>query len=281
MATDPGHPRPSGSGDALERALLALRSDRPNEAERMAGEVLKTDSRNARALHIFGCAVLMQGRAQEAITPLEAAARERHDPEVETKLAIALRRVGRDDDALVRLKRATRRSPPYAPAYLELGYLFTDLERYDDAIDTLRRGLDVAPMLPEFSIQLGYVFLRCRNIADAKVAFARAVGISPDHPGALFGLAKAHQELGETEAAVTFFRRCLPSRPNDAGIWLDLGHCLLELGQLDAGYDCFRAAARGDPRRYGNALASLVTSGRGRFWLKPTMAAQYFRGPKS
>jgi Tfp pilus assembly protein PilF len=281
MAYGPGHPPPSGSGDALERALFALRGGRPNEAERIAAEFLKMDSRNARALHVFARAVLAQGRAQDAIAPLETAARSRHDPEIETELALALRRVGRDDDAMTRLKRATRRPPPYAPAFLELGYLFTDRERYDDAIDALRRGLDIAPMMPEFSIQLGCVFLRRKDMAGAKVAFARALEISPDNPGALLGMAEAHQQLGEHAAAAAIFRRCLPSRPNDAGIWLSLGHCLLELGQLEAGYECFRAAARGGPKRYGHALASLVTSGHGRFWLKPTKAAQYFRGPKS
>jgi hypothetical protein len=55
----------------------------------------------------------------------------------------------------------------------------------------------------------------------------------------------------------------------------------LELGQRDAGYECFRAAARGDAKRYGIALSSLAASSRGRFWLKPSAAAQYFRDRKS
>ena len=54
-------------------------------------------------------------------------------------------------------------------------------------------------------------------------------------------------------------------------------YCLLELGDREAGYECFRAATRGDPQNYGNALSALVKSGRGRFWLKPSGAAQYFQ----
>ena len=94
-------------------------------------------------------------------------------------------------------------------------------------------------------------------------------------------MAKAHQELGESEAAADYFRRYLADRPNDSGAWLNLGHCLLELGQRDAGYECFRTAARGDAKRYGIALSSLAASSRGRFWLKPSAAAQYFRDRKS
>ena len=90
--------------------------------ERIAKEILKTDPRHARALHVLGCALLMQGRAQDAVAPLEAAARGRHDPEIETQLAMALIQIGRRDDALSRLKRAAKRQPPYAPAFHGLGH---------------------------------------------------------------------------------------------------------------------------------------------------------------
>ena len=69
--------------------------------------------------------------------------------------------------------------------------------------------------------------------------------------------------------------------PNDAGVWLNLGHSLLELGELESGYECFRTAARGDPKRYAGALSTLVKSGRGRFWLKPSDAVRFLRGTKS
>ena len=285
MAIGPGHSTTLGSGadrgDALRRARLALDGQRPQDAQRIAEELLNTDPRHAQALHIFGCALLMQGRAQDAVAPLETAARDLRDPEIDTLLAIALRQAGRHEDALSRLKRATKRKTPYAPAFHELGYLLSSLERYDEAIEALRRGLEIAPMMPELSIRLGYVFLRRRNCAEAKLAFARALDISPTSPDALYGLAKAHQEIGENAPAAEYFRRYLVSRPDDVGIWLNLGHCLLELGQLDAGYDCFRTASRGEPKRYGNALTSLAASARGRFWLKPSAAAQFLQGKKS
>jgi cytochrome c-type biogenesis protein CcmH/NrfG len=93
-------------------------------------------------------------------------------------------------------------------------------------------------------------------------------------------MAKAHQEVGDNLPAAEFFRRYLVAAPNDQGAWLHLGHCLLELGDVDAGYDCFRTAARGDPKRYGNALSSLAAAARGRFWMRPSAAAQFMRGNK-
>lgn len=263
-------------GSALQQATFALNGQRPGDAERIAAEVLKIDSRNAHALQIFGCALLMQGRAADAIAPLETAARIRHDPEIDMQLAAALRQAGRIDEALSRLGRAIKRQPPNPKAFYELGCALAATKQYDEAADVFSRGRDIAPMVAEFSIQLGRVFLKCREFAKAKQAFTRALEISQAAHDALSGLALAHQGAGEFDKAAECFRRCLAAKP-DAGTWLSLGQCLLRLGQLDEGYECFRFAVRSDPQRYGNALGMLTKSPHGRFWLKPSAAAQFFQ----
>jgi tetratricopeptide (TPR) repeat protein len=275
---------PGGTGrgdDALERAMSALNAQRPIEAERIARETIQSDPRHARALHVLGYALLMQGRAREAIETLEPAVRGGRDPEIETQLAIALRQAGRTEDALSRLQRAIKRRPPFVAAFHELGCLLVSMRRYDEAIESFRRGLEIAPMTPELSIQLGYIHLQRGKFTDAMAAFARALGIAPSSHDALLGMGIAHQEVGDCQSAADYYRRCLTGRPSDDSTWLKLGHCLLELGQLDAGYDCFRTAARGDQTRYGRALGSLVKSRRGRFWLKPSHAARFLREKKS
>ncbi|HUZ33916.1 MAG TPA: tetratricopeptide repeat protein [Xanthobacteraceae bacterium] len=265
----------------LARAMFALDDERPGDAERMAAEVLRADPRHTTALYILGCALVMQDRAEDAIAPLEAAADGRDDQAIDTMLAIALRQVGRYEDAVSRLQRATGRHPPYAAAFTEFGHLLVLMDNYEAAIDVLNRGLEIAPKTPQLSIQLGFAHLSRGDCANAKTGFARALDISPDSHDALFGMAKAHQELGENEEAAGYFRRYLASCPDDSGAWLSFGHCLLELGQLDAGYDCFRVAAGGDAEHYFNALASLASSGRGRFWLRPSDAQRFFRTPRS
>ena len=266
--------------DLLRRAKIALDSNRPQEAQRIAERILKSDPRRAQALHILGCALLMQDRAADAIEPLEDAARTLRDPETDTLFAIALRRIGRNEDALSRLKRATKRRPPFGAAFHELGFVLFSMERYHEAIEVLSRSQELLPMMPELSILLGNVFLECRNFPNAKISFARALNISPNSLDAMYGLAVAHWRLCEHQAAANLFRHCLMRKPDDVSTMLGLGHCLLELGQRDAGYDCFRKVARGHSNRYGSALAALVNSGRSRFWLKPSAAARFLRGTK-
>ena len=190
MAAGPTHPRTGlphitgggGRSEPLQQAAFALNAKQPEEAQRIAEEILKRDPRNAGALHILGFALLMRGRAQDAVAPLEAAARGRHDPEIETRLALALSQIGRRDDALSRLKRAAKRRPPYPPAFHGLGTLLFAMERCDEAIEVLRGGVKVAPMMPELSTLLGSVYLKQRNFGEAKAAFGQALAISPNSP---------------------------------------------------------------------------------------------------
>jgi cytochrome c-type biogenesis protein CcmH/NrfG len=105
MANGPGQPTTPGGGacrsdDALQRPVYALNNQNPSEAQRIAGDILKAEPRHAQALYVLGCALLMQGRAEDAITPLETAARGRHDPAIDTQLAIALRQAGRTTRSL-------------------------------------------------------------------------------------------------------------------------------------------------------------------------------------
>ena len=286
MATGPGFSNASGRGvgsddDAVRLAMARLKSGRAAEAERIAADVLKRKPRDASAQQVLGCARLMLGRAADAIAPLQEAARARHDPEIDTQLAIALRQAGRNDDALSRLNRAIKRKPPYAMAFHELGFLLNSMGRPDEAIDALKRGLEIAPMMPELSIQLGNVVLGKNDRAGAKAAFAHALSIRPNSAEALSGLATALIQDGEFAPAAECLRDYLRIQPNDSLARLKLGICLVEIGKAEAGYDCLRTVARSDPKLRGSVLGSLVKSGHGRFWLKPSDALRFLDGKKS
>jgi tetratricopeptide (TPR) repeat protein len=161
--------------EALQRAQVAIQNERPAEAERIAGEILKANAGHAEATKLFGYALLMQARPEEAVAPLEKAARASHDPEIETQLAIALRQAGLIDKALIWLKRAIKRTPPFAAAFHELGYVLHALNRSVEAIEVLQQGIAVAPMMTEMPIQLGFVYYAINDRANAGSAFARAV----------------------------------------------------------------------------------------------------------
>jgi tetratricopeptide (TPR) repeat protein len=266
--------------ETLQRAMSAIQSQQADYAARLAQDILKRNSSHPNALHIYGYALLMQDRASEAIAPLEKAVRSLRDPAIETQLAIALRKAGRTEDALVRLQRVAKQVPVFPAAIHELGYLLNSLGRVDEAIEALKSGMDAAPWLPDLPILLGWIFHARNDGANARSAFGRALASAPNHPDAHYGMGLVLMEAAEFQAAAAHFRQALVSDPADQQARLYLGACLLEIGETGAA-TCLRLVTRGGPDFYGKALKILTTSSRGRFWLQPSAAAQFFRGERN
>jgi len=66
-AANDGDRAAAASDEAVKRAMAAIQSRRPDEAERIVGEVLAQNSRHLGALHLLGVALMAQGRAGEAV----------------------------------------------------------------------------------------------------------------------------------------------------------------------------------------------------------------------
>ena len=267
--------------EALQRVMHAIQRQRPDEAARLAQVILARNPSHPKALHLYGYALLMQERPDEAIAPLKKAFRSLRDPAIETQFAIALRKAGRTDEALNTLARAVKRKPPLPAAVHEYAYLLYSLNRMDEAINLLKTGIEMAPSMPELPLLLGWIFHARNDGINAKAAFARAVGIAPNHADALYGMGLVLMDAGEFAKASEYFQRALLCDPSDQQSRLYLGACFLELGQTGAASVCLRQVTRGGADFYGKALKVLSLSSRGRFWLKPSAAVKFFKGEQT
>ena len=264
----------SESDAALQWATAAIHRGRPDEAERLVRDVLRRLPQHPGALHLLGCALLLQQHPEQALAPLEKAARARQDPEIETQLAIALRRLGRTDDALARLRRAIKRRPACSVAFHELGFLLFSLDRGDEAIEIITRGLELVPATPELLVLLGGIQHARGDLAKAKAAYSGALAAAPEDAGAHYGMGAVLLDACDFAPAAEHLQRSLASHPGDLQARLKLGTCLLELGRTEDALKCLRAVVQGDPKFYGPVLKLVIGAGRGRFWLQPSAAAR-------
>jgi Flp pilus assembly protein TadD len=270
--------RPNATDQALERAAFALQMQRPDEAARIAGDVLKANRGNLLAARILGQGLLMQGRAAEAIAPLERAARRSEDPAVKTLLAAALAKSGREEEALKQIGEVTAGQPPFPPAFIEHAGQLARAGRFEEAIAVLDSGLAQAPHSIELQKDLAFLYLTRNERSKARELFLRALKAAPERHDILTGLAQVLLLDGEYAAAADTYRRVLALRPDDAVARADLGRCLLEMGERDAGEASIRMAMRERPQMLGRAVMSLAMSSRGRFFLRPSAAAKFLRG---
>jgi Tfp pilus assembly protein PilF len=278
--SSPSHQRPNAGDQALEAAIFALRMQRPYEAESLAADILKVNRGNAGAARVLGQALLMQNRPDEAIAALEKGARRSEDPVLETLLATALAAAGRRDEALEQLRRTTARRPPFPPAFLEHGGQLASAGRFAEANAVLESGLGFAPDSVELRMELGFLHIKTNNRVKARVMLQQAIALAPQRPDVLTVLAKVMALDGDYAAAADTYRRALGLRPDDSMSRNNLGACLLELGEREAGEASIRMATR-DPQMAGHAITSLSGASHGRFFLRPSNAAEFLRGQKT
>ena len=277
----PSPQRPSPSNPALDKAILALRMQRFGEAERLASDVLRSNRGNVVAADVLGHALVMQNRADEAIDPLQRAARRSNDPAIETLLAATLAAAGRSDDALEQLRHTTARRPPFPPAFIELGGQLRKIGRLGEGLAVLERGLVLAPDVLDLRMGLGHLHADCNDRAKARALFSQVLAAAPARHDALLALARAMALDGEYAAAADLYRRALGLRPDDAATRVSLGKCLLELGEREAAEATLRAATRGSAQLAGPAIMALAASPHGRFFLRPSTAAKFLHVEKT
>jgi len=269
--------QPGGGNPALDRAILALQMRRPDEAERLASQVLKADRGNIAAAQILARALLIQNRIAEAIVPLERAARRSQDPVIETLLSGALAAAGRVDEAIDLLRVTTARRPPYPPAFAELGGQLSKLGRIEESFAVFQSGLELTPGVTDLLMGLGNLHLKTNDRARARAAFLQVQTAEPGRFDAMSGLANVMALDGEYAAAADLYRRLVALMPNDAVMRYNLGKCLLELGDRDAGEATLREVAGGGMHLTGSAVEALSAASHGRFFLRPSAAAKFLR----
>ncbi|HLY80696.1 MAG TPA: tetratricopeptide repeat protein [Caulobacteraceae bacterium] len=267
--------RPATISEALDRAVSALQAGRAAEAERLAGYVLTSNRGHAQAAQILGQALLLQGRAAEAIGALQSAARRSRDPILETLLARALAEVGRRDEALDQLRLATTRRPPYPQAFLELGDQLGAADQFDEAISVFEAGLALAPEASVLRIGLGYIHLHRNDRARARSLFAQVRAEAPGRRDACVALAAVLSLDGDYAAAAELYRQALELRPDDPSTRISLAKCLVELGDRVVGEAVLRAASRTGGQAPGLAITALAATARGRLFLRPSAASRF------
>lgn len=250
---------------------------RHDEAERLAAGVLKADRGNAVAAAVLGRALMQQGRAAEAIAPLQRVARRGDHPALETQLAAVLVAAGQSDKAFEQLRKTTARRPPFMPAFLEYAGHLGRAGRYQEAIAVLEEGLALLPGTIELQMELAFLYVKRNDRVTARSLLSQALTAAPQRHDILAALAQVMHLDGEYAAAADIYRRALALRPDDVAARKNLGACLLEMGERDAGEASIRAATRAAPQLAGPAIISLAAASHGRFFLLPSAAAKFLQ----
>lgn len=117
------------------------------------------------------------------------------------------------DDAEALLRRAVEVAPTYTGAWLILGALLTERNKYVDTIAAYKKATELAAGNAEAWAGLGNAYSMAMQPEDAVRAFAKSIDLNPASPDAQAGYGHALKTYGDQPGALKAFRAAIAARP--------------------------------------------------------------------
>lgn len=213
--------------------------------------VSKSD--NAEILNNRGVALRDLGRSDEALEHYQRALVLKPDyPEALNNRGVALHDLGRFDEALESYQRALALRSDYPEALNNRGVTLHDLSRVNDALESYERALLLRPDYPEAFNNRGVVLDDLKRFEEALESYEQALALRSNYPEALNNRGNTLSDLGRFGEALQSYERALALRPEYAEAWNNHSLTLRELGRFEeALQSCEQALAiTGDHAEY-------------------------------
>jgi len=164
-------------------------------------------------------------------------------------LGTALIHMGRTNEALMPMRKASTLMPEDLEAKDNLGNAQFHFGQFDEALSSYRRALEISPHYAKSWNNLGNVQRALGQLDEAAASFSKALEINPNYHNGHNNLGAVLQDLGQLDAAVASYHQALKIKPDFAKAHYNLGHVTLLLGKFAAGF-----------RRYESRFDSTVDS---------------------
>jgi tetratricopeptide (TPR) repeat protein len=230
-------------GGDLNRAKLALQSNRPDEAERLLRKWLdrKPSDSSARLL-----------------------------------LAQALLQLQRIDDGMAEARRVTREQPTNADAFLVLSAALIQKQgpkSQQEAEDAARRAVQLQPKAARAHVQLAEVLAARKKLGDAKKEADEAARLEPRLPAAHLIRAMVLLANDEPAEAITASESALRYDNTLFAAHFTMANAMIEVRRYDEALTALDRAKKLNPLLPENQVASL----RGRIHLKQRQYGTAYR----
>ena len=195
----------------LGQALAAI--GRGSEADEAFQEYVDSDPE--RATIVRGVEFRRDGKNDEAIKTFRKVLKENpHNVNAMRHLAVSYwHGEKRLEDAEALLRRATQITPQFSGAWLTLGALLMEMNKYLDAITAYTKATELEEKNADAWAGLGNAYARAMNPEEAARAFERSIAIDGDAPGILSAYGWELKTLGDQAEALKAYRRAIKVRP--------------------------------------------------------------------
>ena len=169
---------------------------------------------------------LRAGRKDEAIDALRAALRENAD-NVDAMLSLAhiyWREKKQVSDAEALLRRATVQAPGYAAAWMTLGAILHEGDRFAESIDCYLTATRLEPRNAVAWAGLGNGYAHVGDIPRGTEAFERSLGLQPDAPNVQLSYGHMLKTQGDQAAALRAYRAAIAGKPDFGEVYWSMAN---------------------------------------------------------
>jgi cytochrome c-type biogenesis protein CcmH/NrfG len=113
------------------------------------------------------------------------------------------------------LQEAVRKDPRNGGAWIELGNMLMDTNRFNEAVDSYQKALDIDPKNVDVRVDMGVCYRNSGKPDAAVREFRKAIELNPSHVTAHKNLAIVlASDANDSAAAVKEFEKALQLAPN-------------------------------------------------------------------
>ncbi len=200
---------------ALGLATICNLTGRCDEALDLLAQAAAPDPRLSAAIEQQrGVARLAKEQNREALAHFESALALGH-PEAAHSRAIALKSLGRDEEALEVLRLLVRDNPADLMAHDTLNQLLYRLKRDGEFLRSYDEAAAKFHALPHFALAKAAFLVRGERHGEALELYEHALKLAPGEPVVLQGRAMAQLKLQQVDAAIASYEEGLNRAPDD------------------------------------------------------------------
>ncbi len=184
--------------------------------------------------------------------------------QLQNDVGVALRKIGRTDEAIAHYKSALRLNPNYVDAHYNYGNALFASGQTQGAIEEYQQVLRLKPDYALAHDNLGSALAQLGRLDEAVDQFEQGLRLNSDSPISQNNLGKALGELGKSQQAIAHFQEALRLKPDYAEAHNNLG---VELSKTDRpeAFKQLEQAVRLDPKyaeAHNNLAGLLLEDGR-------------------
>ncbi len=200
------HPEFAAAHFSRGSVLKAMgRMPEATEAFRQA-RILKPTHQNAWAME--GATLLRQEKYKEAIAPLtQAVDMSGKDADSVMNLGIALKHLGRTEEAIKVYERGLKDMPGNPGILNNLGILLASLKRYEETVVYLEDALETDPENTDLQLNMATTLRQAKRFGEAIVYYEKVVAKQPGNAGALYDLGYCYERDKKPKEAIRIYKQ--------------------------------------------------------------------------